>query len=68
MVQMETNSIYLLENFAHVGEVNFFRAFRSDKNGIQKKQDFEVGDIVVLKKDLSRNKWPMARVVKTEPD
>ena len=22
-----------LENFGHVGEMNFFRAFRSDKNG-----------------------------------
>ena len=25
-----------MENFGHAGEMNFFRAFRFDKNGIQK--------------------------------
>ena len=32
------------------------------------KRNFEVGDMVLLKEDLDRNKWPMARVVKIEPD
>ena len=45
-----------LGNFGHVGEMSFFRAFRSDKNGIQKNGDFEVGDIVLLKEGLGRNK------------
>ena len=60
--------IISLGNFGHVGEMNFFRAFRSNKNRIQKKRDFEVGDIVLLKEDLGRNKRPMARAVKMEPD
>ena len=33
-----------------------------------RKKDFEIGDVVLLKEDLGRNKWPMARVVKIEPD
>ena len=33
-----------------------------------KKRDFEVDDIVLLMEDLGRNKWPIARVVKIEPD
>ena len=37
------------------------------KQLLKKSRDFEVGDIVLLKEDLDRNKWPMARVVKIEP-
>ena len=49
--------------------MNFFRPFRSNKNGIQKNREFfEVGDIALLKEGLGRNKWPMARVLKIEPD
>ena len=33
-----------------------------------RKRDFEIDDVVLLKEDLGRNKWPMARVVKIEPD
>ena len=33
-----------------------------------KKIRLEVGDILVLKQDLGRNKWLMARVMKAEPD
>ena len=32
------------------------------------KRDFEVGDIVLLEEDFGRKKWPMARIVKIEPD
>ena len=32
------------------------------------KRNFQVGDIVLLKEDTARNKWPMARIVSTEPD
>ena len=32
------------------------------------KRNFQVGDIVLLKEDTGRNKWPMARIVNTEPD
>ena len=46
--------------------MNFFRAIRSDKNGIQE-NNFKLGDVVLLKEDFRRNKWPMARVVKIEP-
>ena len=53
-------------NFGHVAEMNFFRAIRSDKNGIQE-NNFKLGDVVLLKEDFRRNKWPMARVVKIEP-
>ena len=47
--------------------MNFLRAFRSNKNGIQRNET-EVGDIVLLKEDLGRNKWTITRVVKNEPD
>ena len=32
------------------------------------KRNFQVGDLVLLKEHLGRNKWPMARIVGTEPD
>ena len=32
------------------------------------KRNFEVGDIVLLKFDSSRNHWPMARIIEVEPD
>ena len=31
-----------LRNFGHVGEINFFRAFISDKNGIQKNETLKL--------------------------
>ena len=32
------------------------------------KRNFKVGDAVLLREDSVRNKWPMARIVETEPD
>ena len=32
------------------------------------KRNFQVGDIVFLKEDTGRNKWPMARIFNTVPD
>ena len=32
------------------------------------KQKFKVGDVVLLREHSIRNKWPMARIVETEPD
>ena len=32
------------------------------------KQNFKVGDVVLLREDSVRSKWPMARIVETEPD
>ena len=32
------------------------------------KRNFKVGDVVLLREDSVRNKWPMARIVETEPD
>ena len=32
------------------------------------KRNFQVGDVVLLKENIGRNKWPMARIVSTEPD
>ena len=32
------------------------------------RRNFKVGDIVLLKDEHSRNQWPMAPVVQTEPD
>ena len=31
----------------------------------QTKRNFEVGDIVLVRDDVIRNKWPMARILKT---
>ena len=31
------------------------------------KRNFQVGDVVLLKEDIGRNKWPMVRIVSTEP-
>ena len=31
-------------------------------------QNFKVADVVILREDSVRNKWPMARIVETEPD
>ena len=32
------------------------------------KRNFQVGDVVLLKEDIGRNKWPMAQIVSREPD
>ena len=32
------------------------------------KRNVQVGDVVLLKEDIGRNKWPMARIVSTNPD
>ena len=32
------------------------------------KRNFQVGDVVLLKEDIGRNKWPMAWIVRIEPD
>ena len=65
----EDESNILLGNFGHIGGMNFFKTFRSmQQKWNTRKQDFKVGDIVLLKEDFGRNKWPMARVVKIEPD
>ena len=32
------------------------------------KRNFQVGDVILLKEDTRRNKWPMAQIVITEPD
>ena len=32
------------------------------------KRNFQVGDVVLLKEDTGRNKWPMAQIVSTELD
>ena len=32
------------------------------------KRNFRVGYVVLLREDSTRNKWPMARIVETEPD
>ena len=32
------------------------------------KRNFKVGDAVLFREDSIRNKWPMARIVETEPD
>ena len=32
------------------------------------KRNFQVGDVVLLKEDTGRNKWPMAQIVTTETD
>ena len=32
------------------------------------KQNFKAGDLVLLREDSIRSKWPMARIVETEPD
>ena len=32
------------------------------------KRNFQVGNVILLMEDIGRNKWPMARIVSTEPD
>ena len=32
------------------------------------KRNFQVRDVLLLKEEIGRNKWPMARIVSTEPD
>ena len=32
------------------------------------KINVQVEDVILLKEDIGRNKWPMARIVSTEPD
>ena len=44
----------------HVGEMNFFRAFRSIKNGLQENKTSKLLTLV--------GTWPMVRDVKIEPD
>ena len=32
------------------------------------KRNFQVGDVVLLKEDTGRNKWPIERAVSAKPD
>ena len=32
------------------------------------KRNFQIGDVVLLKENTGRSKWPMAQIVSTEPD
>ena len=32
------------------------------------KRNFEIGDVVLLKEDVGRNMWPMAKIIEIEPD
>ena len=64
---MGTNS-YIAGEFWSRWRIEFLQNLRIRQKWNTKKRDFEVGDIVLLKEDLGRNKWPMARVVKIESD
>ena len=47
----------------------FLQNLRIQQKWNAKKRDFQVSDIVLLREDLGRDKWPpMVKVVKIEPD
>ena len=42
-----------------------FATLQTRQKWNQTKRNFEVGDIVLVRDDVIRNKWPMARILKT---
>ena len=46
----------------------FLQSLQARQKWNIRKRNFQVGDVVLLKEDIGRNKWSMARVVSTEPD
>ena len=45
-----------------------FATLQTREKWNQTKQNFEVGDIVLVRDDVIRNKWSMARILKTYSD
>ena len=46
-------------SFGQGGKRNFCVNFSSDRYGNDKQQNFEVGYVVLLKRDSEQNEWPM---------
>ena len=46
----------------------FLQSLQARQKWSISKRNFQVGDVVLLKEDIGRNKWPMARIVSTNPD
>ena len=46
----------------------FLQSLQSRQKWNDSKRNFWIGDIVLLKDDLGRNKWPMARIIDVESD
>ena len=42
-----------------------FATLQTRQKWNQTKRNFKVGDIVLVRDDVIRNKWPMARILKT---
>ena len=46
----------------------FLQSLEAQQKWNISKRNFQFGDVVLLKEDSGRNKWPMARIVSTESD
>ena len=46
----------------------FLQTLQVRQKSNNQKRSFKAGDVLLLREDSIRNKWPMARVVETEPD
>ena len=46
----------------------FLQSLQARQKWSVSKRNFQVGDVVLLKEDIGRNKCPMARIVRIEPD
>ena len=59
---------YLLNEFWTRWKKEYLMNLQMRKKWEKSRRNFQVGDIVLLKEDSGRNKWPMRRVIAIFPD
>ena len=59
---------HIAEEFWSRWRKEFLQSLQARQKWNISKRNFQVRDVVLLKEDIGRNKWPMARIVSTEPD
>ena len=67
---METSAAYcsILQQCWSCWRNEFLQSLQARQKWNICKRNFQVGDVVLLKEDIGRNKCPMARIVRIEPD
>ena len=60
---------HIAEEFWHRWRKEFLQSLQTRQKWNDKRRNFEVGDIVILKEqDCRRNQWPLARIIGVDAD
>jgi len=59
---------HVANEFWHRWRKEFLSSLQERQKWLKTTRNLQIGDIVILKEDSERNKWPLARVVEVEAD